>query len=368
MKIVVLGGAGEMGSEAVRDLVNFTDVERVTIADRNVEAAQKLAQTLGDERVSVEKVDATSRADLVRVLQGHDAAAGALGPFYRFEKPIVEAVLEAGLNYVSICDDHDAAEAVLELDEMAREKGLKILTGLGWTPGLSNMLARKGYDELDQVDSIRVYWAGSAGDSEGFAVILHTIHIFTGMVQSFQNGAYQEVKAGSEKEIVEFPEPLGKVQTFHLGHPEPVTLPRYLEGVKEVTLKGGLAESYLNTLAKLLVALRLTNSDSKKMRLGKVFMKVLPLFPTNKERSLSGIKVVLTGVRDGKRTTLSYAAVDHMHRLTGIPLSIGTYYMAKGEIQRTGVYGPEAEGSLAPDLFLQELARRNIKVYRDELN
>ena len=366
MKVVVLGGAGDMGSEAVRDLVAFTDVERVTIADLNLEAAEKLAQSLGDRRVAVEGVDAASRSDLVRVLRGHDTAAGALGPFYRYEKPIVEAALEAGINYVSICDDHDASDAVLQLDQYARDKGLKILTGLGWTPGLSNMLARKGYDELDRVDSIRVYWAGSAGDSVGFAVILHTIHIFTGMVTSYQNGSHLEIKAGSGKEAVDFPEPLGKVQTYHLGHPEPVTLPRYLEGIKEVTLKGGLAENYLNGLAKLVAALRLTNSDRKKVRLGKILKKAMPLFPVDKNRNLSGIRVDIAGEREGRKVNISYAAVDHMCRLTGIPLSIGAYHMAKGDIKRTGVFGPEAEGSIDPGLFLQEMEQRGIRVMKSE--
>lgn len=366
MKVVVLGGAGDMGSAAVRDLVKFTDVTGVTIADINTAAAEKLAASLGGSRVSVAKLDAASPADLVRVIAGHDVAAGALGPFYRFERPIVEAVLEAGVDYVSICDDHDAAEAVLQLDRAARGKGRRVLTGLGWTPGLSNLLACKGCGELDEVESIRIYWAGSAGDSEGFAVILHTIHIFTGLVTSFRDGQAVAVKAGSEKEVVEFLLPLGKVSTFHVGHPEPVTLPRYLEGVREVTLKGGLAENYLNGLARLVAALRLTNTPRKKQRLGKVMKKLMPLFPVNKERCFSGIRVDLSGSRGARKVRLTYAAVDHMHRLTGIPLSIGTYMMGRGQIERTGVFGPEAPGAVDPDRFLQELARRDVVVERSE--
>ena len=366
MKVVVLGGAGDMGSEAVRDLVKFTGADQVTIADLNTEAAAKLAAAIGDKRVAVKKVDATSREELIEVLKGHDVAAGALGPFYRFERPIVEAAIEAGINYVSICDDHDAAEAVLELDEAAKEKGLKILTGLGWTPGLTNIFARKGYGELDEVEKINVYWAGSAGDSEGLAVILHTIHIFTGHVISYQNGEFLEVKAGSGKEVVDFPAPIGKVSTFHLGHPEPVTLPRYLEGVKEVTLKGGLVENYLNGLAKLVAAMGLTSTPARKQRLGKFMKRLLPLFPSDKKRSFSGARVDLTGTLEGKRVKITYAAVDHMSRLTGIPLSIGAWLMAQGKIKRLGVYGPEAEGAVNPDEFLEELARRDVNVERTE--
>ncbi|MCL0097750.1 saccharopine dehydrogenase NADP-binding domain-containing protein [Dehalococcoidia bacterium] len=59
MKVIVLGGAGDMGSEAVKDLVRFPEVERITIADLNTTAAEKLASSLGEEKVRVQKVDAT---------------------------------------------------------------------------------------------------------------------------------------------------------------------------------------------------------------------------------------------------------------------------------------------------------------------
>ena len=77
MKVVVLGGAGDMGSEAVRELIKFTGVKQVTVADINTEAAEKLASAIGDKRVAVEKVDATSHLDLVGVIKGHDGPSGA---------------------------------------------------------------------------------------------------------------------------------------------------------------------------------------------------------------------------------------------------------------------------------------------------
>ena len=92
----------------------------------------------------------------------------------------------------------------------------------------------------------------------------------------------------------------------------------------------------------------------------------MPLFPVNKNRSLSGIRVDITGRREGRLVKVSYGAVDHMNHLTGIPLSIGSYLMARGEIERLGVYGPEAEGAVNPHRFLEELVRREVKVVRQE--
>ena len=366
MKVVVLGGSGDMGAAAVRDLLEFTNVQQVTIAARNIAAAEKLSLAIGDPRIAVQKVEATSRAELVRVMKEHDVAAGALGPFYIFERSLAEAAIDAGTDYVSICDDHDAVQNVLALDRIAEEKGRKILTGLGWTPGITNILARKGYDELDDVEKIQVYWAGSIGDSRGLAVIQHTLHIFTGKVTSFQDGKFVKVQAGSGREFIDFPAPLGKITTFHLGHPEPVTLPLYLPGVKEVKLKGGLAENYLHGLAKIMVAAGLTSTALKKQKLGMLMKKILPLFPAAKSRSVSGARVDITGMHNGKRIKITYATVGQMSRLTGIPLSIGAYMMGQGKIKRFGVFGPEAEGAIDPDAFLKELTRRNINIKRWE--
>ena len=367
MRIVVLGGAGDMGAETVRDLVRYSKATDIVIADKNVHAAERLIKSLDTNKVRIREIDATSHDDLVRVMHGSSAVAGALGPFYRFERPIIEAAIEAGANYVSICDDHDAAEAALALDNIARQEGRRILTGMGWTPGLSNLLARRAYEELEEVESINIYWAASAADSEGLAVILHTMHIFTGKVTSFQDGRFINIKAGSGKELVEFPPPMETVNTFHLGHPEPVTIPRYFEGVKEVTLKGGLAENYLNYLSRFVSALGLTQVQFTKQLIGHILKTALPILPKKKKKNTSSIRVDVKGKRHGINVTLSYAVTDKMRRLTGLPLSIGAMMMAGNKINRFGVFGPEADSAIDSKEFLKELEVRDIIVGQREI-
>lgn len=369
MKVAVFGGAGDMGSRAVRDLARQPQVTKLTIADVNLSGAQKLAEELrpvmGAREIQAVAVDANHPATLVQAMRGHDVVASAVGPFYRYEKTMVEAALEAGVNYVSICDDYDAAQQVLALDSQARSRGLKVLTGLGWTPGLSNVLARKGANELDEVDEINVYWAGSSADSKGFAVVLHTIHIFTGQVPSFQEGKEIKVAAGSGRRRVQFLPPLGEVSMFHLGHPEPVTIPRFIPGVKTVTLMGGLTEEFLNNLAIVITRLGLTNTPGKKQALGRLIKRLLPwlekIGPSG--TPMSGIRVDVKGKKDGRPQHLVYQAVDHMNNLTGVPLAIGALMLGQGQVERTGVFAPEAEGAIDPDAFIAALAERGISVH-----
>lgn len=367
MKVVVLGGAGDMARRAVKDLVLQPDLDKLTIADINKEAAFQFALELNDSRVEVESVDADSHADLVNKIKDYHVVCGAVGPFYRFEKKIVEACLEAGVHYVSICDDHDAINAVLPLDERAQEKKVKVLTGMGWTPGLSNLLACKGYEELGDSREINIYWGGSAHDSEGFAVILHTLHIFGGKVPTFRNSITREVNAGSEPEKIDFGGALGEIFTFNVGHPEPITLPLYLPRVQKVSLKGGLKENYLNRLTRVMARLRLTNTPGKKQLVGRAVQILVPLL--KKLRSTpgySGIRVDVTGYRGKEKLRVTYRVVDHMNNLTGLPLSIGVLMLGRGEIERLGVFAPEAPGGVPPSRFLEYLEERNLEVTREE--
>jgi lysine 6-dehydrogenase len=362
MRIIVLGGAGDMASRAVRELAAEPEVTAVTVADYDLEAAERLASDVG-AKVSAVWVDANDHDALVAAIGGHDAAASGIGPFYRYEAQVAQAAIAARVPYVSLCDDYDAAQAVLELDGAAKAAGVTVLTGLGWTPGLSNVLARRGAEQFDLVDEINVAWGSSASDSEGYAVILHTLHIFTGQVPSFQKGRWVDVPAGSGREVILFPPPVGQVNCYHLGHPEPVTLPRFLPGLRTVTLKGGLSEQPLNDLALWLARLRLTDTPAKKDVLGQIIKATLPFLSKlgEAEEPCSAVRVDVGGWVDGAYRQVSYGAAAHMPELTGLPLAIGALMLARGDIRKPGVVAPEA--CIAPEPFLAELEKRGVIVH-----
>lgn len=365
MKIMVLGGAGDMGSRAVRDLARQPEVRTLIVGDYNEAGAKALAASLGGH-VRALKVDANDHRSLVSAMELCDVVASAVGPFYKFEVKCARAAIEAGRHYLSLCDDYDAAQAVLGLHAQAVRRGVTVLTGMGWTPGLSNILARKAAGELDSVEEIHVHWGGSGSDSEGFAVILHTLHIFTGRVPTYRNGEQVSVKAGTGRERTRFPAPVGEIDVYHLGHPEPITLPRSFAGVRNVTLKGGLSEGFLVSLARTLGQLRLTDSPAKRQRIAALVKPLLPALAKigRPARPCSAIRVEVRGTRGGRPARAVYAAADHMNNLTGLPLAIGAVMIGRGEITTRGVVAPE--DCVPADVFLSELARRNVIVYRGE--
>ncbi len=352
-----------MGSRAVRELAATPEVEQVVVADYNLEAAEALASEFPAKARAL-WVDAGDPESVAAVAEGADVVLGAAGPFYKFEVSMAKGAIRAGVNYASLCDDFDAAAAVLALDSEAKEKGVTCITGIGWTPGLSNMLVKLASRELDRVEEARIAWGGSASDSKGYAVILHVLHIYTGLVPSYQDGVLLEVPAGSGRERVRFPHPLGSVTVFNVGHPEPVTIPRYIPGIRTVTLKGGLSEDPLNTLGLAMARLKLTDTPTKKDALGRVIKASMPLLERlgRPAEPMSGVRVDVSGTKDGRPLTLTYASVDHMANLTGVPLAVAGLLLGRGLVEERGVFGPEGALPIGP--FFSELKARGVKVLK----
>lgn len=342
MKAIVLGGAGNVSSHIVKDLIE-NGVE-VTVADIDTVKAKEIADPLGAD---VLYLNTNSRTMIANLVKGYDVAIGAVEPFSRFERKITEACLDVKVPYVSICDDYNA---VLELyDEIAEraEKGdVPIITGAGCTPGITNVLTKLGVSKLEKVDSIDIAWSSTVNDAK----VRHMFH--TGKVPVYTNGIIW-VEAGSKSEMVKFPEPIGYCKVCHVGHPEPVTIPKYVK-VNSVSFKGGFTPIFVQNITMVLSKLGLTKSA----------FSLLKLFGRTRVE-VSGLVVRIRGTKAGKQRVIVYGGVDKMSRLTSIPTSITAQMLVKGEltIRKGGIYAPEA--CIKPKRFLEELAKRGIKIFED---
>ncbi len=366
LRVIFLGGIGDMGKRAVAELCSFSEIEQVTIGGRSRGKYEKFLEQVqsGRDKLSFKLVDLDRAENLSMLFKNYDLVASTAGPFYKYERMLATAAMEAGVDYVSICDDFDAAEQVFELDSAAYEKGLRVLTGVGWTPGLSSLLARAAADSLDTVEKINVAWAGNTEDAVGLAVILHSLHIFYGSVPSFLDGSLKMVPAGSGKERIRFPEPIGDLNVYNVGHPEPVTMHRYFPGIAEVTLKGGINEDLLNKLAILAAKLGLSRNRKVRDLVAAFFQKTMRYWrkAAGSAPEVSGIRVDVEGTSAGALCRLTYSAVGPMDILTGVPMAIAIREMARGKINQHGVLAPEAPGLFDPQVFFAELKDRGVEV------
>jgi len=362
MRIVVLGGAGDMGSRAIEDLVEAEDVEHVTVADRDVDRATALAERLAGKgtHIGVVGVDAEDHQALVEALRGHDLALSSLGPFYRFEEALVRSAIEAGVDYASICDEWEPTRAVLEHHhEAAKEAGVTVLIGLGASPGITNVAVRYLADQLDEVDRVEValYLPPDAGG--GPAVTDHLVHVVTGEVSTRRDGQQVMIPAVAESKVVEFPV-FGRMRMWNMGHPEPETIPRVLPAIRSLDFRMGFG-----WLTWLLVFM----SRWGLVRRGRatVAHRVLQWVEKRFRGSPSGgaVRVDAWGTKDGQPEQVTLCGQGKMRDTTGLCLAVGGLMLARGQARGEGGGVVTPEAALPPELFFEEMGRRGVVAYRD---
>ncbi|NVM36543.1 MAG: SDR family NAD(P)-dependent oxidoreductase [Candidatus Lokiarchaeota archaeon] len=360
MSIIILGACGEIGRYIALDLVNSGF--DVVLADIREPEGNQLAKKLGS-RATFHKLDVMDFNNLVEVLKNYKLVVNNVGPYYMFGDWIPKAAIQAGINYIDICDDHDATLNFLNLDKVVQREGLTFLINSGASAGLTNIMAKLGAEQLDKVESIRVLWFEDTGETIGFGQLAHWAHIAMGKVPQFINGKLAYTRALTDREIVKFPAPLGSVPLYYVGHPEPITLPRYIE-TNEAICKGGILPESDILLTKILDKL-IPVKDIKIMKLiVKFFLRILPLISGKVEEReiISAFRSDVIGIKNQKKAHLSNTVVGPVAKLTSIPASIIAQMIINSDIKSQGVFPPEGCSDLNLEQFKKELKKRNVHI------
>lgn len=365
MKVLVLG-CGEMGKVAIKDLVEYGDFDEVVVGDVNLEKAENFVKELKSEKtqVSAKFVDVTGNEKIVNLMSHFDVVLSCVGPFYKFALPVVKAAIQARVDLVDICDDYDSTSKVLELDSAAKDAGITVISGLGVSPGATNILAKAAAEMLDEPEEVHIALLMGAPDLGGVAEISHRFHSMYGKVPTFQNGKFIEVQAFVDgKETVEFPKPFGKFEVFHIGHPEPLTIPRYMKNVKYVDTKCILNPPSVKDVIVSLGDMGFSSEeplDVKGASMTPLDFAAAFVYKLSSQirdvPKLGAIRVEVRGMKGGKKTGIVFASNGKMNEGTGIPASIGAQMLAKGRIKEKGAFAPE--GCADPSEFIMEFMRR----------
>ncbi len=375
-KVTVLGGCGVVGSIAVQTLVSSKVFDEIVIADKDKAQAAKLAKKLSAKKVSAVELDAKKPQSIKGAISGSQVVLNCVGPFYEYGPGILKTVIQSKINYVDVCDDLDATQKLLELDEAAKKAGISALIGMGSSPGVANVLVRFCADSmLDKVESVDIYHAHGGEKAEGPAVVKHRIHSMKMDIPMFLDGKFTTVRMFDEsgralEEDVEFRD-VGTYRVYAYPHPETLTLPMNLKGVKRVTNLGLVLPPSYATLIKGMVRFGITDEKPIEVQ----GQKVVPLEfavayilsrrqQLMKEAKLTQpmgcLKIAVKGSKDGEKNTYIFSMSSRgqgMGEGTGIPAALGTILMATGKIKKKGVNPPEA--CVVP-MELLELARSGI--------
>jgi lysine 6-dehydrogenase len=372
MRALVLGGTGGMGQGVARDLIKQEQIKQVRLGDINVDPARVQEKLRASEKISLGRIDVNDHAGLVSAIRDTDVVINCAGPFYKTAVTVARAAVEARVNYIDICDDYEAAEILFasDIDKAAKEAGITVLTGMGSDPGTNNVLVKWYADQLDRVDEIALFWVVSIAELAG-AAWDHSLHMTIGKIPQYLDGKLEYVEGGSGEEVAQFLEPLGTCLVRYVGHPQPLTIPRYIKGVKRVVIKGALIPRWVDELIKEQKETGFLSKEPIEIKGTKVVpydltLKLWDAIPKNRDNGplASGLKVIVKGERKGKQVTYTAEIVGRMAPGTGLPASIAALMLDAGDVTVKGVVAPE--GCIDPGKFLAALLQRGAKIHQTE--
>ena len=156
---VCIVGAGMQGAVAASVLARDPERPQIVLCDADLERAERIAAHIGGRRVATARIDATDVASLVAAMEGCDVVLNVV--FFEMAAAVRRAALEAGCHYVDSAADSAflntlAFERRVVDDEAFKAAGLCAIAACGWAPGVSNVLARRAADRLDEVAELHV--------------------------------------------------------------------------------------------------------------------------------------------------------------------------------------------------------------------
>ena len=278
--------------------------------------------------------------------------ANLAGPYYRTGLAVLDAAIATGTDYLDICDDADVTLAMLTREEAAAAAGIHALIGMGSSPGTTNVLIRAAIDYLGHAEDVDIQWSVDVEDMTD-AAARHFWHCFN-LVDA--DGTVHPVPSWEDLEtkVADFPGTVGRQTVVKLAHPEPITVPRFLEGTRSsnygtITPRDALVMSW--ALAFASDGARSADAEATTARSVDVFRHYRETRPSA-PRSGSGLIIDVhtrgTGVR------IQAGADTEMAEATGVPAAAGVTILIDSLAPRAGVFSPEL---LEPQDFFNALGR-----------
>jgi len=381
MKILVLG-AGKMGRGAVHDLAhNSPDVSEITVADADFPLANFIAKLEGNGKCTPQEIDVENFAEAIELMRGHDACISCVPYFYNML--LAEAALEARVNFCDLGGNNTIVAQELSLDQAARAAGINIIPDCGLAPGMVSVLAMHGAQRFDAVDSIKIRVGGLPQNPKP-PLDYQLVFSIEGLINEYveraiviRDGEITDVESMTEIESLEF-EGFPPLEAFQTSGGTS-TLPQTFQGrVRELDYKTIRYRGHCERFKTLIdlgfadsapIAVRTATNDTVQIVPRRFLSDWLARHLPRNEPDLVLIRLEFAGEMNGDDKILRYDIIDRfdeakeltaMMRTTAFPASIVAQMMARGETLDRGAMPQESV--IPPDKFIEELARRNIKI------
>lgn len=370
MNIAVLG-AGMVGSVMAIDLAKEHVVTSIDINEKNLESVQQK-----NKNIKIIKADLKDYDSYKKILSPFDLVVTAVPGFMGFNT--LKAIIKCEKN---IADISFFPENALELDALAKEKNVTVITDCGVAPGMSNYIIGR-YNEEMKIDAFEIYVGGlpkirkKPFEYKAPFSPVDVIEEYTRPARIMENGNIVIKPALTERDWMQFDE-IGTLETFNTDGLRSLlfTMP-HIKNQKEKTLRYpghvdliiALKESGFFNEDKISVS---GNEISPLQFTSKILFNEWKL--GEGEEELTVMKVILKSANK----TIEYDLLDRfntstntssMSRTTGYTCTASANLIAKNLFIEKGVFPPELVGKHKAcfDFVMRYLKERNINWNKKE--
>ncbi|HET6769772.1 MAG TPA: saccharopine dehydrogenase C-terminal domain-containing protein [Chitinophagaceae bacterium] len=371
MKVAVLG-AGMVGSAIAIDLASRHHVTTFDVSDTNLQLLKKR-----NPRIETQQADLSDYSSYQQLLSSFDIVVTAVPGFMGYKT--LEATINCRKNIVDISF---FPEDVLQLDQLAKERGVTVITDCGVAPGMSNFIIGR-YNEEMKIDALEIYVGGlpkvrkKPFQYKAPFSPADVIEEYTRPARLMENGHIIIRPALSEVEWIHF-ENLGTLEAFNTDGLRSLlyTMP-HIKNQKEKTLRyPGHVDIIISLKESGFFNETPIDVDGVKISPLKVTSQIL--FNEWKlgleEEELTVMKVKLIG----ESKTIEWNLLDFydhetkissMARTTGYTCTAAVNLLAQNLFNEKGVFPPELIGNNKKcfDFVLEYLKERKVNWTKKEI-
>lgn len=347
MQIAVLG-AGMVGRAIAIDLAKDYDVTSFDLNPANLQELHKRNKTITTVAVNLNQYE-----QFGQWLAPFDLVVTAVPGFIGYQT--LEAVIKAGKNVVDISF---FPEDALQLDKLAKEKGVTVITDCGVAPGMSNLILGR-YNEEMEVTAFECYVGGLPKERKPpfeykapFSPV-DVIQEYIRPARLVEKGKIVTKPALSEREIMYFEE-AGALEAFNTdGLRSLVHTMGHIPDMKEKTLR---YPGHIDLIIALQQAgffdttpIRFNQTEISPLDFtSRLLLKEWKLEPGEEEFTV--MKVIVKG----KDKTITWDLFDEydpltktssMARTTGYTCTAAVHLLSEELFTQKGVFPPELIGN-----------------------
>ena len=395
MSKVLIIGAGGVGGVVTHKCVGDEDTfSEVVLASRTLARCEKIQEQVRQLRgreVEIAQVDADDVAQTVALIRRVQPALVINVALPYQDLPLMDACLEAGVDYLDTANYEPRDEAKFEYkwqwayQERFKERGIMALLGSGFDPGVTNVFCAYAQKNLfDEIDSIDILDCNGGDHGHPFATNFNpeiNIREITQRGRYWEDGEWVETDPMSQSRTFDFPE-VGERRAYLLYHEELESLVKHIYGLKRIRFWMTFGEEYLTHL-RVLQNVGMTGIHPIEYEGRSIvpiqFLKALLPDPSTLGENYTGktsIGCLIEGRKNGEpRKVFIYNVCDHeeswkevraqaVSYTTGVPTMVGAKMMLTKQWRGNGVFNIE---QFDPEPFLEELAVRGLPWHVKEL-